>query len=115
MTDYATAQMAQALAADMPDIIKLTAVGLTVDPPTVGPDTDPGMVEALDFFVEIGLAVATVQGDHRSYHPTALCRAVVAIVASQSPSGDGSLPDETCRCAVCQSDMANIVPCLLED
>lgn len=112
MKDQATAQMAAELAADMPDIIKLTAVGLTVEAPTVGPDTEPNMVEALDFFVEIGLAVSTIEGERKTYHPTALCRAVVAIVGGQSPSGDGTMDENFCDCAACRSDLAKIVPCL---
>ncbi len=115
MTDYATAQIARELAADMPDIIKLTAVGLAVEPPTVGPDTEPNMVEALELFVEIGLAVSTLEGDQKTYHPTALCRAVAEIVGSQPPSGDGSMDDASCQCAACQSELAHIIPCLKED
>lgn len=82
-----------ALLADwMPDIVKLTIVGIAMDPPKIDPHrSNPLMVASLEHLVVLGIATATIEGKLRAYHLTRLGTEIYDIVKHQAPT-DGSLP-----------------------
>ena len=80
------------IAEGMPDIIKLTIVGIALDPPTIDPTAvEPVFAQALDMLVGLGIAVACAAGKLRTYHITGLGTEIYDIVKTQRPS-DASLP-----------------------
>ena len=75
----------------LPDLVKLTIVGIALDPPTVDLSaSEPNFIFALNFLVEQGVAVSTTKGTQRTYYLTALGSEVADEVNTRRLS-DGSV------------------------
>src|ERR1044072_7328991 len=80
------------LAGQMPDVVKLTVVGIGMDPPPFDlTRINPTMVKCCEHLVVLGVVSASGNPSARSYVLTDLGRQVFAIVSVQSPS-DGTIP-----------------------
>jgi hypothetical protein len=75
----------------MPDLIKLTIVGIAIEPPTIDPNAVvAAFALALDALVRLGIAVACAAGKKRTYHLTGLGFEIYDLVKRDKLS-DGSV------------------------
>jgi hypothetical protein len=92
MEDRLAHKPAVQLVTQMPDVVKVTVVGLALDPPTFDDRlVSPTLVMTLDHLVEMGIAVAAIDGSNRSYRLTQFGVAVYDEAKARSPS-DATLP-----------------------
>ena len=77
----------------MPDAVKLTIVGLAMEPLTLADRTATRLfLMTLDHFVARGIALVSIDGPLRSYRLTVLGMEIYERVRHEAPSDDGTNP-----------------------